>query len=151
MHRLQVQLGFVLLLLSLLTGLAVPAFAAPRLGLSAHLAGITGALVLMAIGALAGSFALSARSAAILRWSWVYAAYANWLACLIGAITGASRFTPIAGAGHRGTELAEAVVSFLLVSLSLAAIAGTVLAIRGLRRTDRVAAPLAAPVTAPPA
>ena len=31
-------------------------------------------------------------------WTWVYAAYANWVASVLGAITGASRLTPIAGA-----------------------------------------------------
>lgn len=145
MHRLQIQLGFVLLLLSLMTGLAVPAFPVPRLGLAAHLAGITGALVVIAVGALAGFFTLGARSARIMRWSWVYAAYANWLGCLIGATTGASRLTPIAGAGHAGDAVSEAVVQFLLVSLSLAAIAGTAIAIWGLRKTDRVPAPQTVP------
>jgi hydroxylaminobenzene mutase len=69
-----------------------------------------------------------------MQWTWAYAAYANWLGCLIGAITGASRLTPIAGAGTTGSPMAEATVQFLLISLSLAAIAGAVLAIWGLRK-----------------
>lgn len=135
-NRPLIQLGFILILLALFTGLAVPAFANPRLGLAAHVAGITSALVLIAIGALASSFALGARSRTVMTWSWVYAAYANWFACLLGAITGASRMTPIAGAGTTGNEISEAVVAFLLVSLSLAAIAGSVLAVWGLRRRE---------------
>jgi hydroxylaminobenzene mutase len=134
MNRLQIQLGFVLILLALITGLGMPLFTNPRLGLAAHIVGITGGLILIALGGLARFFALSRRSAAVMMGSWVYAAYANWLACLLGAITGASRLTPIAGAGTAGTALAEMVVSFLLQSLSIAALAGTILAVWGFRK-----------------
>lgn len=138
MNRLQVQLGFVLILLALVTGLGQPLFKSPRLGLAAHTVGIMGGLVLIAIGALAGSFALGYRAAAVMRWSWVYAAYANWIASLLGAITGASRLTPIAGAGTIGDSSSEMIVGLLLKSLAVAALAGTALAIWGLRKTDRV-------------
>ena len=134
MNRLQIQLGFVLILLALFTGFGMPLYTSPRLGLAAHIVGITGGLVLIAIGALAPAFALGTRATAVMMWSWVYAAYANWLACLLGGITGASRLTPIAGAGTRGDALAEGVVSFLLQSLSVAAIVGTILAVRGFRK-----------------
>jgi hydroxylaminobenzene mutase len=140
MNRLQCQLGFALILIALLTGFGMPLFISPRLGLAAHMVGITGGLVLIALGALHASFALGPRAAAIMTWSWVYAAYANWLGSLIGAITGASRLTPIAGAGTTGDALSEAVVSFLLQSLALAAIVGTILAVWGLRRTEAVTA-----------
>ncbi len=153
MNRLQIQLGFVLILLALLTGLGMPLFRSPRLGLAAHIVGITGGLVLIALGALAGSFLLGARAAAVMMASWVYAAYANWVASLLGAITGASRLTPIAGAGTTGDALAEAVVSFLLQSLALAALVGTVLAVWGFRKkADAVAArrSMVADVASPP-
>ena len=76
----------------------------------------------------------------------IYAAYANWFACLLGAVTGASRLTPIAGAGTTGDAVSEGVVTFLLLSLSLAAIAGTILAVWGLRRRqeERAATPAVA-------
>lgn len=133
MNRLQVQLGFLLILLGLLAGLAVPQFAVPRLGLAAHIVGVMGGLVLIALGALSSAFALGRLAGAVMWWSWVYAAYANWLGSLLGAITGASRLTPIAGAGRSGDSTSEAVVGFLLLSLAVAAIVGTVLAIWGLR------------------
>ena len=135
--RVQLRLGFVLILLALLTGLTFPFLATPRLGLSAHLAGISGGLVLIALGMLAGTFELGARARRVMMWSWIYAAYANWFACLLAAATGASRLTPIAGAGGSGGALAESIVALLLQSLALAAIVGTVLAIAGLRRSDR--------------
>jgi (hydroxyamino)benzene mutase len=153
MNRRQIQLGFVLILLALLTGFGMPLFVSPRLGLAAHTVGITGGLVLIAIGALAGSFVLGARASAVMMWSWVYAAYANWFGSLLGAITGASRLTPIAGAGTVGDPLAETVVSFLLQSLALAAIVGTSLAVWGLRRagTARASQPIAPELASPPA
>jgi hydroxylaminobenzene mutase len=152
MNRLQIQLGFVLILLALLTGFGMPVFKNPRLGLTAHLVGVTGGLILIVLGALAGSFALGARAAAVMMGSWVYAAYANWIASLLGALTGASRLTPIAGAGTTGDELSEAMVSFLLISLSLAALAGTVLAVWGFRKVGATDAQtsIAAGVPSPP-
>ena len=140
MNRLQVQLGFVLILLALLTGFGMPLFTNPRLGLAAHVVGITGGLVLIALGALAASFSLGPRSSKVMMWSWVYAAYANWVASVLGAITGASRLTPIAGAATSGSSAAEAVVAFLLESLAVAAIVGTVLAVWGFRKAAAVRA-----------
>ena len=133
MNRLQIQLGFILILLALVTGFGMPLFRSPRLGLAAHTVGITSGLILIALGALAGSFALGRRASAVMMWSWVYAAYANWLASILGAVTGASRLTPIAGAGTTGDALSETVVSLLLLSLALASIVGTVLAVWGFR------------------
>ena len=149
MNRLQMQLGFVLILLALCSGFAIPFLTSPRLGLAAHNVGVMGGLVLIALGALAGSFALGKRAAAIMMWSWVYAAYANWVGSLLGGITGASRLTPIAGAGTVGDALAETVVAFLLQSLAVAALAGTSLAVYGLRKRSTATAsqPIAASVT----
>lgn len=153
MNRLQVQLGFVLILVALFSGFGMPWYANPRLGLAAHVVGITGGLVLIVLGALAGSFALGPRTAAVMMWSWVYAAYVNWIASVLGAITGASRLTPIAGAGTAGDPLAETVVSFLLQSLAVAALVGTSLAVWGFRRSSaaRATQPMAADLASPPA
>jgi hydroxylaminobenzene mutase len=145
MNRRVIQLGFVLMLLALLTGLIVPAMVNPRLGLAAHVVGMVGGLVIIALGALAPAFALGRRSAAAMHGCWVYAAYANWLASVIGGLTGASRFTPIAGAGTSGSGAAEVIVGFLLASLSAAAIVGTTLAVRGFRRVENSAV-VASPV-----
>ncbi len=144
MNRLQIQLGFVLILLALLTGFGMPLFRSPRLGLAAHIVGITGGLVLIAMGALASSFLLGARASAVMMWTWVYAAYTNWFASLLGAISGASRLTPIAGAGTTGDPMAETIVSLLLQSLAVAAILGTSLAVYGFRKAATAGARLPA-------
>jgi len=151
MNRRQIQVGFVLILLALFTGFGMPLYVNPRLGLAAHIVGVTGGLVLIALGALAGAFALGRRSTSVMMWAWVYAAYANWFACLLGGITGASRLTPIAGAATKGAPMAENVVAFLLQSLAVAAIAGTVLAVWGFRKsTERAAIAVGVPSTPAP-
>ncbi|HTS88702.1 MAG TPA: hypothetical protein VMG41_09445 [Gemmatimonadales bacterium] len=134
MNRSQMQLGFSLVLLGLLTGLAVPEMANPRLGLSAHLAGVAGGMFLVLLGVVAGGMTLSTRLRRVMHGCWVYATYANWAAALLGALTGASRLTPLAGAGTTGEPWAELAVGFLLITLSLAAIAGSLIALGGLAR-----------------
>jgi (hydroxyamino)benzene mutase len=133
MDRRLLQLGFLLLLLAFLTGLAVPALHVPRLGLSAHVAGLLGGVLLLVLGSVAPRLALGPRAGVLHRASWVYATYAHWLACLLGAVSGASGLTPLAGAGQRGSPAAEHVVAVLLVSLSVAALLATGLALWGLR------------------
>ncbi len=133
MNRRQIQLGFVLILLALASGLGGPFYTNARLGLAAHMVGLTGGLVLIALGALNESFHLGARQSAVMMWCWVYATYANFVASLRGAITGASRLTPIAGAGTTGSALAEGGVTLLLQSLAVAALVGSALSVWGLR------------------
>ena len=134
MNRRVIQLGFVLIFIALATGFGQPLYRSPRLGLAAHTVGITGGLVLIAFGALAGQFALGARASKVMMGCWLYTAYMNWFASLLGAITGASRLTPIAGAGTSAAPLAESAVSFLLQSLAVASLVGTAIAIYGFRQ-----------------
>ena len=70
MNRRQIQLGFVLILLGLLTGFLIPQLTNPRLGLAAHTVGITGGLVLIAFGALARSFTLGRRASSVMMACW---------------------------------------------------------------------------------
>jgi (hydroxyamino)benzene mutase len=134
MNRGMMQLGFVLVLVALVTAFAIPAAANPRMMLAAHTVGILGGLALVVVGMLAGSFALGTRSRRVLMWSWVYATWANWLGCLIAGLTGASRLTPIAGAGMSGTVAAEGVVAFIFLSEAAAALVAAGLSVWGLRR-----------------
>jgi hydroxylaminobenzene mutase len=136
-NRLLIQLGFFLILLGLLTGLAVGQFANPRLGLAAHQVGVLGGLVLVVLGLVSRYLVLGSRAAAVMTWTWIYATYANWFASVLGAVTGASRMTPIAGHATRGGATSEAVVAFLLISLAFAGIVGAALAVWGARNNVR--------------
>jgi (hydroxyamino)benzene mutase len=141
MNRPLMQLGFILILLGFLTGLAIPFFPNPRMGVTAHNVGIIGGLVLVVVGAVAGSFRFSRRSAAAFTGSWIYATYANWLGCVVAAATGASRLTPVAGAGFTGSPIAEGVVAFIFLTEGVAALAAAGLALWGLRRLPDAAFP----------
>lgn len=133
MNRNIVRHGFVVILLALVSGLFVQMMPIPRLGLSAHTIGILSGALLIAIGAVWPLFSLSARQQKILYWSWLYSSYVNWLGCLLGAVAGAGKATPVASAGTVGPAAAEAVVGVLLVSVAVASFIAVGLSIFGLR------------------
>ena len=126
--------GFILILLSLFTGFAIPAAEAPRLALSAHTIGLMSGILLLAIAGIWSRLALSEGQLKVTYWGWIYAGYANWLGILLGALTGAGRMTPLASKGVTGSDASELWVAFFLISLSLAALVSTALSIYGITR-----------------
>lgn len=134
------ELGFVLFLLGLLVGFAVPAVANPRMGLASHVQGVLNGVFLVVLGLAWPRFALSERSAAALFWLAVYGTFANWAATLLAAIWGAGRSMPMAAEGRVGSAAQETVLDVLLLSLALAMIGVCVLALRGLRRAAKESA-----------
>jgi hydroxylaminobenzene mutase len=132
--RALLRLGVLLFLFGLFTGFAVPMLAMPRMALASHLEGLMNGLLLMALGLMWPRLVLGPRAQALTFALAVYGAFANWLATLISAITGAGAMMPIAAAGRTGEAAPEAIVGFLLVSLSLAMVAACVLVLWGLRR-----------------
>lgn len=133
MNRAMIRHGFVLMLLALVGGFFVSAMAIPRLAVSAHTIGVLSGVLLIAVGAIWQQFVLTSGQTALMYWSWLYAGYANWLGCLVGAATGAGRMTPVAAAGLEGTPVAEAVVAFLLISVGLVSLVAAGLSLWGLR------------------
>lgn len=130
------QLGVLLFLIGLLTGLAIPIFAVPRLGLSSHLASTMGGLFLMALGLIWPRLSLGSGLATTTFVAAVYGNFANWLATFLGAMWGAGgQMMPIAGGGRIATPLAEAIVAGLLISLSLAMVFVCLSVLWGLRDT----------------
>jgi len=129
--------GALLFLLGLLTGFVAPGTANPRMGLSAHLEGVMNGTFLRALGAVWSHVSLTARFETGAFWLLLYGAYVNWASVLLGALTGASPLMSIAGAGHTGPAWAEALVSFGLLSISFAMVAGVALVLWGVVRTRR--------------
>ena len=129
-----IQAGFVLFLVGLLTGLVVPLLPLPRMGLSSHLQGIMNGIFLIGLGLVWPMLELNSWARLSTFWLAIYGAFANWLATLVSAATGAAALMPIAGQGSQGESIAELAVSALLVSLALAMIAVCVLVLWGLRR-----------------
>jgi (hydroxyamino)benzene mutase len=133
MQMLLFRLGLILFLIGLLTGLAVPLLRNSRMGLSSHLEGVLNGMFLVLLGLLWPHTRLSHAWGVTAVTLIVYSAFANWLATLLAAAWGAgSRLAPIAAGDHKASAVKEHAVSFLLVSLSLAIVAGIVIVIAGL-------------------
>lgn len=132
MHLSFLRHGFILILLALLTGLAVPNAVIPRLVLSAHSIGIISGLLLIAIGCVWRAFNLTDLQAKWMAACWLFSSYANWFACLLGGLLGAGRMTPVAAAGVTGAPTVELIVSGLLMVVAASALVAVVLALWGL-------------------
>jgi hydroxylaminobenzene mutase len=132
-HRL-LQVGILLFLLALLVGLAVPRFAVPRLGVSAHLLGIMQGIFLMVIGLLWPRLALG-RSASRLGCSLaIYGCVAAWTANLLAAVWGAGNtMLPMAAGQARGSAIQEGIITAGLRTAAISLIAVAILILWGLR------------------
>lgn len=128
--------GILLFLVGLLTGFLIPLMATPRIGLSAHLEGVMNGLFLVALGLIWEKLVLTER---VKRYTYLlalYGTFANFLAVLIAAITGGGKMMPLAG-GKDGGNPSEMIISFLLITLSLAMVAVCVLVLVGLWKRFR--------------
>ena len=132
-HRL-LQLGVLIFLIALLVGLAVPKFAVPRLGLSAHLIGIMQGLFLMVAGLLWPRLQLTRAMARAAFWLAVYGCFEAWTANVLAGVWGAgnSMLTIAAGAA-RGSTLQEGIIAVVLRTSAISLIAAVILIFWGLR------------------
>lgn len=128
--------GVLLFLLGLVVALGIPQMANPRMGLSAHLEGTMNGMFLIILGLVWSKLVLNETWLRITFWLTIYGSFANFAAVTISAITGAGKLMPIAG-GQEGTPAVEAIVSLLLITLSLAMIVVGVLVLVGLYRNIR--------------
>ena len=124
--------GALLVLVGLLSGVAIPATTTARLGLSAHLAGVQGGMLVMIVGLAWNHLHLSPRLAATAFGTTIFSNYALYAALQLAAVWGTSRSTPIAGEGASGSSMQESAVDLLLYSGSAAAIVALTLVVWGL-------------------
>lgn len=127
-------LGVLLFLLGLVTGLVVPAFANPRMGVSSHLEGITNGMFLVILGLIWPRMELSNRWFNLTFWLALYGTFVNWLGILIAAIFDAGKMLGIAAQGKEGPPAVEGLVTFSLISLSIAMVVVSVAILIGLKR-----------------
>ncbi|MGE5242541.1 MAG: hydrogenase [Bacteroidota bacterium] len=128
------QAGILLFLVALLVGLAVPRFAVPRLGLSAHLLGIMQGLFLMVAGVLWPRLKLTRAAFRIGFWLALYGCFAAWSANMLAAVWGAGNsMLPIAAGQAHGNALQEAIIATGLRTAAAALIAVAILILWGLR------------------
>jgi hydroxylaminobenzene mutase len=126
--------GFFLFLLGLITGLIVPAFASPRLGVSSHIEGVLNGIFLIALALVWHKLALSDRLLKTTYWLALYGTFANWFALLFAAVFNAGKMLGVMAGGTEGSPVPEAVVAFLLITLSIAMVIISVLVLVGLKR-----------------
>jgi len=131
-HRL-VQLGFLLFLVGLLTGFAIPMMANPRMGLSSHLEGVMNGMFLIGLGLVWPRLKLGRRTRSATFWITLYGTFANWAATFLAAVWGAGAAMPIAAGSHQGSPVQEVVITGLLFSLSFAMVIVCGVVLWGLR------------------
>ncbi len=126
-------LGILLFFLGLALSLCMPLMANPRMGLSAHLEGIMNGIFLVLLGLIWQKLVISNKWLKAAFWLVLYGSFANFLAVLIAAFTGAGKMMPIAG-GKEGSPLIEGVISSLLISLTVAMLIVCLIVLAGLYR-----------------
>jgi len=136
------QLGMAEFLYSSLEGFAIPVFASPRIGLSAHTLSALQGVMLLAIGLLWSKLRLSPRAAKIAFWCLVYSALAILAAYTIAAFWGVGIET-ISLMGElphgltQGTPFQEDFLKVLAYSSAPTGISAFVLILWGLRITEQ--------------
>ena len=126
--------GILIVLLGLAVGALVPELKNPRMGVAAHVGGVMSGMLLLLAGIIWEELKLPARAARLTFWLFLYASYTGWLAQFLAAFFGTSWATPVAGAGHQGTDWQEYLVYFIAVSFSAAIAAACGFALWGLRK-----------------
>jgi len=124
-------LGILMFFLGLVVGFFIPLMANPRMGLSSHLEGVMNGMFIVILGLVWNRLELSKKLLNATYWLTLYGTFANFITVLVAAITGGGKMMPLAKGQEKGPVL-EAVISFLLISLSLAMLAVCVLAMIGL-------------------
>jgi len=136
--RRMIQLGVLLALAGLVTGIVVPALAVPRLGLSAHILGVSGGFFLVVFGLVWPQLRLGPGPSRVACAAAVYSFYGGWLMPLLGGLWGAgATLLPIAAGSARGTAFQEGMIAGGLITSAVAIVAACALVLWGLRGPAR--------------
>ena len=131
-HRL-LQTGVALFLLTSFEGFAIPFFAVPLLGRSAHSLSALLGVMLIGLGLLWPRLELGPAAARIAFWFLIYSGFAITAAFIIAAMWGAGKSTmPLSGA-PRGTDFEELVIAAVAYSSAPTGIVSFALILWGLR------------------
>jgi hydroxylaminobenzene mutase len=133
MNRRLMWHGMFLFLLGLLTGFAETHFVNVRMGLAAHLEGVMNGIFLLALGACWTHITLTPRTSTIAYWLALYGTYVNWLFTMLAAVFGTAALSPITAAGRAGRPWQETLVTAGFMSVGLAIVAFSVIALWGFR------------------
>lgn len=129
-------LGILLFFLGLVSGLFIPMMANPRMGVSTHLEGVMNGIFLCVLGLIWHKLNLAERWIYLGFWLALYGTFANFLAVLISAMTGAGKYMPIAG-GKEGDPYIESIISTLLITLTVSMLSVCLIVLAGLYNSDK--------------
>jgi len=124
--------GAILFLIGLLQGALIPYFHNSRMALSAHLAAVQSGMALIIFGLIWGLLVLRGFWLKIAFYTNIASMYLVWSAITLGAILGASRALPIAGAGFSATALNEMIVQVVVTAGAGLGVLSTGLIVLGL-------------------
>lgn len=127
-------LGVLLFFLGLIVGLLAPVFANPRLGVSSHIEGVLNGIFLIVLGLIWHKVELSDTWLKITFLLALYGTFANWFGILIAAVFNAGKMLGIVANGKEGPWIAEGIVAFLLITLSIAMLIICISVLLGLKR-----------------
>src|SRR5215475_4917967 len=131
-HRL-LQIGVALFLLTSFEGFAIPHFAVPLLGRSAHSLSALLGIMLIALGLVWPRLKLGATGAGTAFWFLIYSGFAITAAFVIAAALGAGKATmPLSGA-PQGTQFQELIIAIVAYSSAPTGITSFALILWGLR------------------
>jgi (hydroxyamino)benzene mutase len=108
--------GAWLFVFGLLEGAAVPMFANPRMGLSAHLTAVQSGMALMILGLAWPIVRWSKVQETLSFFAIVIGTYGLWIGLTLAAATGASEALPMAGHGYGASRLIEQIVSAVVIA-----------------------------------
>ena len=131
--------GVLLFFLGLIVGLFAPVLANPRMGVSSHIEGVLNGIFLILLGLIWHKVDLPGRWLKITYWLALYGTFANWFSILIAAIFNAGKMLGIAANGREGPAVAEGVITFLLITLSIAMLIICITVLIGLKKNSKKA------------
>jgi hydroxylaminobenzene mutase len=128
------QLGVLIFLLALVSGVFIPSLALPRVGVSTHLLGLLQGLYLMALGLIWPRLKLRPWLSRATLLGLGFATYAAWVTNLLAAIFGAGgALLPMAAGQTHGNPAIEMLVQAVLPVTAITLIASTAVVLWGLR------------------
>ena len=130
--RLMAIAGVILLTLSLANGFLVHALAQSQQALSAHLVGLIGSGLLIALASLWPRLKLGSRASTAAAILAVYGFGVGWFVNFLAAVTGRFGIFPVSVSAAPGGGLQDVFISLGLASVALALLALCALLLRGL-------------------
>jgi len=134
MNERLVRAGVLLALLGVVSGFAPIVVKNSRMGLAAHVGGLTNALLLLALGAVWSMVRLPSNRACLATRLLVGGGFGNWAITLLASMTGAREFAPLAGAGYGASPVVEKATLVLIVIAGVSSLAGVAMVLAGVAR-----------------